>query len=155
MEFVTLGRELWTAGALFQKVRQWLNRGHSSMSLDGQSATTEQGGDAAEGGKPDPELVRPTGSRRCCDEDSCIRKDIAHIVDPDSPITDRIYVAAAAVARTCGSLNAEELHVCASRLFDVPAECDLANTFLIAYQTERDVIAGLHDIEKKRAAGLL
>jgi hypothetical protein len=74
-------------------------------------------------------------------------------MDPDSPIEDRIYVAATAVARTCGSLTAAELSVCASRLFDSPSCCDLTKAFVIAYQTERDALAGQRDIEKRRAAG--
>jgi hypothetical protein len=92
-------------------------------------------------------------NRPCCDEDACIRKDIAHLVDPDSPIEDRICTAASAVARSCGKLTPAELRFCASRLFDVPAECDLAKTFMIAYQTERDALAGKKDLEKRRAAG--
>ncbi len=92
-------------------------------------------------------------ARPCCDEDSCIRKDIANLMEPDSPIEDRVYVAASAVARTCGSLTADELSVCASRLFDSPAGCDLTRAFVIAYQTERDALAGRRDIENRRAAG--
>jgi hypothetical protein len=91
-------------------------------------------------------------SRPCCDEDACIRKDIANLLDPESPIADRICVAAAAVARTCGKLNPAEQLFCASRLFDLPAECDLAKTFTIAYQTERDALDGKRDLERKRAA---
>jgi len=93
-------------------------------------------------------------SRSCCDEDACIRKDIENLLDPDSLIEDRICVAATAVARTCGKLNPTELHFCASRLFDVPAECDLARTFMIAYQTERDALEGKRDLERRRSAGL-
>ncbi len=95
--------------------------------------------------------VAPT--RSCCDEDSCIRKDIANLLDPDSPVVDRVYVAATAVARTCGKLTSDELRVCAARLFESPPECDLTKAFVIAYQTERDALAGQRDIEKRRAAG--
>jgi len=99
------------------------------------------------------ESIPAVGTRSCCDDDSCIRKDIANLVDPDSPIVDRVYVAATAVARTCGKLTSDELHVCATRLFDSPPECDLTKAFVIAYQTERDALAGQRDIEKRRAAG--
>ncbi len=98
--------------------------------------------------------LRPP-ARSCCDQDTCIRKDLATLGDPDSPIEDRVYVAASAVARTCGKLTVDELSVCASRLFDSPPECDLTKAFVIAYQTERDALAGRHDIEKRRAAGQL
>ena len=91
-------------------------------------------------------------SRPCCDEDACIRKDIANLLEPESSIEDRVCLAASAVARTCGKLNPAELRFCASRLFDVPAECDLAKTFLVAYQTERDALDGERDL-KRRASG--
>ena len=64
-------------------------------------------------------------SRSCCDEDSCIRKELNDIVDPEAPIVQRIHVAACEVARICGSLNRQELNLCASRLFDLTPECDL------------------------------
>lgn len=92
-------------------------------------------------------------TRPCCDEDACVRKDIAHLLDPDLPIEDRICTAASAVALTCGSLNPSELRYCASRMFDVPPECDLASTFIAAYQTERDALDGKRDLEHRRAAG--
>ncbi len=92
-------------------------------------------------------------TRPCCDEDACVRKDIAHLLDPDAPIEDRICTAASAVALTCGDLNPSELRYCASRMFDVPPECDLARTFLVAYQTERDALDGKRDLEQRRAAG--
>jgi hypothetical protein len=98
--------------------------------------------------------VETLAARPCCDEDVCVRKDIANLLDPNAPIVDRICVAASAVARTCGKLSPAELSVCASRLFDVPGECDLAKTFLVAYQTERDALEGQRDLEKRRAAGL-
>ena len=108
---------------------------------------------------PSPPACNPESpfrplARSCCDEDTCIRKDLATLVDPDSPIEDRVYVAASAVAHTCGKLTAEELSVCATRLFDSPPECDLTKAFVIAYQTERDALAGRRDIEKRRTAGL-
>ena len=97
--------------------------------------------------------VETLAARPCCDEDTCVRRDIANLLDPESPIVDRVCVAASAVARTCGKLTPAELRFCASRLFDVPGECDLAKTFLVAYQTERDALEGKLDLEKRRAAG--
>jgi hypothetical protein len=91
--------------------------------------------------------------RSCCGTDCCIRKDIEDLLDPDSAIEDRICVTATAVARTCGSLSASELEGCVTKLFDVPGECHLAKTFVVAYQTERDALDGRRDIEARRAAG--
>jgi hypothetical protein len=88
----------------------------------------------------------------CCDPDTCIRREIASLLDPDSPIIDRIYVAACAVAATCGNLTPEELQSCAGKMFEVTPECHLANAFVIAYQTERDARSGRRDIERLRAA---
>lgn len=90
--------------------------------------------------------------RSCCDADSCIRKEIATLLDPDSPIVDRIYVAACAVAATCGKLTLDETYTCASRLFDVTPECDLAKAFVIAYQTERDVREAKIQIERQETS---
>ena len=93
-------------------------------------------------------------TRPCCDEDACVRKEIAHLFDPEVPIDDRICTAASAVALTCGSLTPPELRYCASKMFDVPPECDLASTFIAAYQIERDALDGKRDLEARRAAGL-
>lgn len=90
--------------------------------------------------------------RSCCDEESCIRKEIATLLDPDSPIVDRIYVAACAVATTCGKLTVDEMYMCAARMFDVTPECDLARAFVIAYQTERDAREAKIQIEREEAA---
>jgi len=92
-------------------------------------------------------------TRPCCDEEACVRKDIAHLLDPEYSIEDRICTAASAVALTCGNLNPAELRYCAARLLDVPPECELANTFVMAYQTERDALDGKRDLENRRAAG--
>lgn len=86
-------------------------------------------------------------SRPCSDEDACIRREIANLLDPDAPIVDRIHVAACAVALTCGNLTTEELHSCAGRLFDVTPDCGLADAFVFAHQTERDALASRLDIE--------
>jgi len=102
---------------------------------------------------PSPAPPPSVDDRSCCDEESCVRKDIANLLDPEAPIVDRICTAASAVARTCGSLNADELNVCASRLFDVPMDCDLAKAFRRAYQKERDAIAQSPDAAQGRGAG--
>jgi len=90
-------------------------------------------------------------SRPNCSED-CIRRELARLQDPDAPIMDQIYLAACAVAATCGKLTVDELHVCASRLFDVAPACELSKVFVIAYQTERDACAGRLEMERKQAA---
>jgi hypothetical protein len=89
---------------------------------------------------------------QCCDPESCIRREVATLLDPDSPIVDRIYVAACAVAATCGELSHAELHTCAAKMFDVTPECELAKAFVIAYQTERDARSGRMDIERLKAS---
>jgi len=94
--------------------------------------------------------THPAG-RPCCDDGACIRKDISNLLDPEAPIEDRIVVAATAVARTCGSLNPQELETCVSRLFEVPVDCRLSKSFVIAYQTERDALDGRREIEERRA----
>lgn len=93
-------------------------------------------------------------SRPCCDEDSCIRKELNDIIDPEAPIVQRIHVAACEVARICGSLNRQELNLCASRLFDLTPECDLTREFATAYQAELAMLMGKADIEKRRSAGI-
>jgi hypothetical protein len=92
-----------------------------------------------------------TTSTSCCDEDTCIRTDLAALLEPDSPIVDRLLLAACVAAQTCRSLSANDLRSCASKLFDVPAECQLSSAFVAAYQNERDAIAGRRQIEKCRA----
>lgn len=124
-----------------------------SKPIPADSSGLSEGSPPIQASKQETESL-PAFGRTCCDEDTCIRKDIAHLLEPDSPIEDRIYTAASAVARTCGSLTPQELNLCASRLFDSPSECDLTKAFVIAYQTERDAIAGRRDIEKRRAAGM-
>ena len=108
--------------------------------------------DAAET-SADPErapAASPT-SRSCC-TGSCIRKNIANPLDPGSAIEERLCVLAAAVARTCGSLDPQELEFCVTRLFDVPPECDLTKLFVAAYQTERDALEGRRDIDAQRTS---
>lgn len=93
----------------------------------------------------------PTTSRPCCDQDTCIRTELATLLEPDSSIVDRICVAACVVAQTCGTLGPDDLHSCASKLFDVYPECELTSAFVLAYQTERDAIAERRKLEKCRA----
>ncbi len=92
-----------------------------------------------------------SNSSSCCDQDTCIRKQLASLLEPDSPIVDRICVAACVVAQTCHNLEEDDLRLCASRLFDVSPECELTNAFIVAYQTERDAMANRKDMEKLRA----
>lgn len=94
-------------------------------------------------------------SRPCCDQETCIRRELAILLDPDAPIVDRVVAAACEVAQTCSSLSAHDLHSCASKIFDVLPECDLSNTFVMAYQTERDAIAGQRLIERQREESLV
>jgi hypothetical protein len=88
----------------------------------------------------------------CCDSESCIRREVASLLEPDSPIIDRIYVAACAVAATCGELSQDELHACAAKMFELTPDCQLAKAFVIAYQTERDARGGRRDLERLKAA---
>ena len=92
-----------------------------------------------------------TAAKSCCDPDTCIRREIASLLDPDAPILDRIYVAACAVAQSCGELTPQEVHACAARMFDVSPECELSKAFAIAYQTERDVSSARTELENQRA----
>jgi len=90
-------------------------------------------------------------AKSCCDPDPCIRREISSLLDPNSPIVDNIYVAACAVAMTCGELNDHELHTCAAKIFDVTPGCQLTKAFVVAYQTEREARLGRIDIERDRA----
>jgi hypothetical protein len=94
-------------------------------------------------------------SRPCCNQDTCIGKGLTNLLEPASSIVDRICLAACVVAQTCGGIDRSDLRDCASNLFDVPAECELASAFVLAYQTERDAMAGRRDLEKLRAACLI
>jgi hypothetical protein len=93
--------------------------------------------------------------KHCCDEDTCIKKDIEELLEPDSSITDRVRVAACAVARTCGRLSPDDLSFCAAQLFEVTPECHLTEEFIVAYQIERDALDGKREIAKNRGAGTL
>lgn len=91
-------------------------------------------------------------AKACCDPNVCVRREVANLLDPDAPIVDRIYVAACAVANTCGELSLRELNACAAKMFDVSPNCELAKAFVVAYQTERDARDGRIEIERERAA---
>jgi hypothetical protein len=54
-------------------------------------------------------------------------------------------LAACVAAQTCRSLSETDLRSCATKLFDVPRECELASAFVMAYQVER------RQIEMRRA----
>lgn len=73
------------------------------------------------------------------------------MLDPGAPIVDRVIAAACEVAQTCATLSPQDLHGCASKIFDVLPECDLSSTFVMAYQTERDAIAGQKMIQSQPA----
>ena len=88
----------------------------------------------------------------CCDDGSCLKTELSRLSDPDSPILDRVTVAACAVAHTCKNLDGAELEFCFSTLFETTPDCRLCQDFVVAYQTERDAIAGKWDIEKRNAA---
>jgi hypothetical protein len=91
--------------------------------------------------------------RNCCEDGNCLRTELAQLFDPQSSLADRVNVAACAVAHTCGNLDYDELRFCFSRLFEIAPECSLCDAFIVAYQTERDALAGKRDIQKRRAAG--
>jgi hypothetical protein len=90
----------------------------------------------------------PTNSTACCGHDTCIRKELAALLEPDSSILDRICVTANVVAQTCSSLGTTDLQSCASKLFNVFPECELTSEFVRAYRTERDRIAARRRIER-------
>ena len=64
---------------------------------------------------------------------------------------DRLCLAACVVAQTCSNLDQDDLHRCAAKLFDVPPECDLAEAFVLAYETERSAMAARRESEKLRS----
>jgi hypothetical protein len=88
----------------------------------------------------------------CYDRNTCIRREVSSLLDPDSPIVDRIYVAACAVAMTCGERSAEEIHVCAARMFDVTPQSELAKAFVFVHKSERDARDGRMQTERQLAA---
>jgi len=72
-------------------------------------------------------------------------------MEPDSSIVDRLLLAACVAAQTCRSLSANDLRSCASTLFEVPPESELSTAFVMAYQNERDAMAGRRQLEKRLA----
>jgi hypothetical protein len=81
--------------------------------------------------------------------DPGIRTDLATLMEPDSSIVNRLLLAACVAAKTCRGLSANELRSCASKLFDVSEECELSSAFVMAYQNERDAMAGRYQFEKR------
>jgi len=87
--------------------------------------------------------------RSCCDEESCPRADISRLMEPESPLQDRVRVVARAVAWTCEKLGPEDVKQCFSRWFQLPPECMLCEEFAHAYQDEHDALSG----KRRMAAG--
>src|SRR5580658_5935934 len=92
--------------------------------------------------------AKPCREPKCRGQDTCIRAELTELLDPDSSIVDRLLIAACVAAQTCRSLGANDLRSCASKLFDVPAECKLTDAFVMAYQTERDRMACRRQTER-------
>ena len=95
--------------------------------------------------------AKPCREAECRGENTCIRAELTKLLDPDGSIVDRLLVAACVAAQTCRSVGANDLRSCASKLFDVPRECRLTDAFVMAYQTERDRMAGRRQTEKYQA----
>ena len=89
---------------------------------------------------------------RCCEDGNCLKTELSRLFDPDSAIEDRVTVAACAVAHTCKNLECSELEFCFTKLFDTPSDCRLCEQFVVAYQIERDAIAGKREIDRKKKA---
>jgi hypothetical protein len=94
------------------------------------------------------EEARSVTRRPCCDEESCPRADISRLMEPESPLPDRVRIVARAVAWTCEKLGPEDIKQCFSRWFQLPPECMLCDEFVRAYQDEYDALS-----PKRRAAG--
>ena len=96
----------------------------------------------------------PSAKRRpCCDEESCPRADISRLMEPESPISDRVRIVARAVAWTCEELSPENVKQCFSKWFQLPPECALCDEFLCAYQAEYALLSSKPADEKRMAAG--
>ena len=91
--------------------------------------------------------------RPCCDEESCPRADISRLMEPESPLSDRVRIVARAVAWTCEELRPEDVKQCFSRWFQLAPECTLCDEFLRAYQAEHAAISSQPAGEKRMAAG--
>jgi hypothetical protein len=95
-------------------------------------------------------------ARKCCNGESCVvREEMATLLGPDESITDQILEAACELAHKRRKLSLKEQRVCVTELFELPASCSLVDEFAIAYQTERDYIAGWLEIHHypKNASG--
>jgi len=97
--------------------------------------------------------ARPARSRPCCDEESCTRADISRLIEPESPLPERVRVVGRAIAWTCEKLSPEDLERCFSRWFQLPPECTLCDEFARAYQDEYVAISSQPASGKVRAAG--
>src|SRR5580704_11190180 len=95
--------------------------------------------------------AKPCRETVCRRPDTCIQAELTQLLDPDGSIVDRVLLAACVAAQTCRSVGANDLRSCASKLFDVPPECKLTDAFVMAYQTERDRMAGRRQTEKYQA----
>jgi hypothetical protein len=80
-----------------------------------------------------------------------LRTHLAALLVPDSPIVDRLLLAACVAAQTCRSLSVNDLRNCAAKLFDVSPEGELAGAFVTAYEHERDAMAAQRQIGMWRA----
>jgi len=97
--------------------------------------------------------TRSAKRRPCCDEESCPRADISRLMEPESPISDRVRIVARAVAWTCEELSPENVKQCFSKWFQLPPECALCDEFLCAYQAEYALLSSKPADEKRMAAG--
>jgi PilZ domain-containing protein len=91
--------------------------------------------------------------KTCCGEESCPRADISRLMEPDSPLPERVRVVARAVAWTCEEMSPENVKKCFSRWFQLPQECSLCDEFLRVYQEEYAAVSIRPATEKRRAAG--
>jgi len=91
--------------------------------------------------------------RTCCGEVTCPRADISRLMEPESPLPDRVRIVARAVAWTCEEMSPENVKKCFSRWFQLPPECSMCDEFLRAYQEEYAAVSSRPAIEKYRVAG--
>jgi len=114
--------------------------------------------DVTAASKPEAALPCTAGAgcgkrRSCCDEETCPRADISRLMEPESPISERVQVVARAVAWTCEELSPEQIRQCFSRWFQLPPECALCDEFIRSYQAEYTRASNRPVQEKTRTAG--
>lgn len=97
--------------------------------------------------------ARSANRRACCDDESCPRADLVSLMEPGTPLQERVRVVARSVAWTCEKLSTENLKQCFSRWFQLPPECSMCEEFARAYQEEYDVVSNQPVEEKRMAAG--